>query len=208
MVFRGGVGIVVSAVVAEAVGEVIVATRVVELLRTSGAGIVERIDTADEITEMIRGTAAAFIAQKTVSPPPDDPPPPPLSRIAERPDRTPRPEAGPLRPRVVGTGALASPRLRMKSSWPTLRFSSASLGGRQWQRKYLEGTGIFALQFRVSHEFDLPFHPIDRASECNRRGGRVQTLFDDCDRRSVTGDVHFVEATRGIFREQKDIAAN
>jgi hypothetical protein len=57
---------------------VIVAIRVVELLRTSGAGIVERIDTADEITEMVRGTAAAFIAQKTVFPPPDDPP---LSRI-------------------------------------------------------------------------------------------------------------------------------
>jgi hypothetical protein len=85
---------------------------------------------------------------------------------------------------------------------------SASLGGRQWQRKYLEGTGIFAFQFRVSHEFDLPFHPIGRVSKCDRRGGRVQTLFDDCDRRSVTGDVHFVEATRGIFREQKDIAAN
>ena len=69
-------------------------------------------------------------------------------------------------------------------------------GGRQWQCKHLEGTGIFALHFRLTHEFDLPFHPIDRGSECDRRGGCVQALYDDGDHRLVTGDVHFVQATR------------
>src|ERR1700735_4303856 len=80
------------------------------------------------------------------------------------------------------------------------------LGGRQWQRKYLEGPGISAFQFRVPHEFDFPFHPVDRAPHRDGRGGRVQTLLDDGDRRSVSVDVYFIEATRGILREQKDVA--
>ena len=46
MVFRGVIGTVVSTIVAEAVGEVVVACRVVELLRTAGAGIVDGIAAA------------------------------------------------------------------------------------------------------------------------------------------------------------------
>ena len=58
MVFRGVIGIIVSAVVAEAVSEMILA-EVGELRSTSSARVVARIDAADQIAPMVGGAAGA-----------------------------------------------------------------------------------------------------------------------------------------------------
>src|SRR5450755_1103494 len=63
--FRGVIGIVGGAVVAEAVGEVILA-QVGELRRTAVAGIVDCVDAADRIVPMVGSAAGAAIPQIAV----------------------------------------------------------------------------------------------------------------------------------------------
>src|ERR1019366_7473891 len=63
--FWGVIGIIGGAVVAEAVGEVILA-QVGELRRTAVTGIVDRVKAADRIVPMVGSAAGAAIPQITV----------------------------------------------------------------------------------------------------------------------------------------------